>query len=231
MSEDKVSLAYWFPKLQEIGIQTPKTIWWKTDTDFWPLFDGGSKESTNRFLDDLKKRANEWGYPLFLRTGHTSAKHSWKDSCYVTREDDLGKAVFELLEYSGMAMPSLPWDIWVIREFLSLDIHFKAFWGEMPIATERRYFIENGEIICSHPYWPEEAFESIRDRPDDWMDQLAKMNEIKAPSSVIVDSKRVSANFDDAWSLDWAKHQDGSWYAIDMAPMEVSYHWPGCPNG
>ena len=22
---------------------------------------------------------------------------------------------------------------------------------------------------------------------------------------------------------------DGLWYAIDMAPTAVSFHWPGCP--
>lgn len=225
---DRISLSYWYPRLKQLGILAPKTKWWTTDADFDPLLDGQPSESADAFLADLKDRATSWGYPLFLRTGHTSAKHSWKDTCYVIKEDDLGKAVFGLIEYSAIAMPSLPTNVWAIREYLSLDIHFTAFRGHMPIATERRYFIEDGKIICSHPYWPVEAFERTTMKPDDWVVALSRMNTIEVPPSVIADSKKISEDFVGAWSLDWARHRDGSWYAIDMAPAEVSYHWPNC---
>ena len=43
-------------------------------------------------------------------------------------------------------------------------------------------------------------------------------------------SIKVAESFRGAWSLDWAKHKNGDWYAIDMAPMDVSYHWPDCPR-
>ncbi len=59
---------------------------------------------------------------------------------------------------------------------------------------------------------------------------LYDMNAIEAPPSLQADSEHISAHFEGAWSLDWARHKDGSWYAIDMAPMQVSYHWPDCPN-
>lgn len=225
---DRISLAYWFPILKLTGLPVPDTSWWETDADFWAVIDGKPSQSADDFLDDLKRRASEWGYPLFLRTGHTSAKHSWKNSCYVTSEDDLGKAVYGLVEYSAMAMPSMPMNVWAIREFLPLDIHFHAFYGDMPIATERRYLIEEGEIICSHPYWPAEAFETMRNKPEDWRERLEMMNAIEATPDVDHMSITVSMNFEGAWSLDWARHEDGRWFAIDMAPGEVSFHWPGC---
>lgn len=224
---DRISLAHWFPKLLSTGVKVPKTEWWKTDVDFWGLIDGKPDPQADEFLKDAKRRANEWGYPLFLRTGHTSGKHSWKDTCYVTEEDDLGRCVFGLLEASAMAMPAMAWNVWAIREFLDLDIHFNAFWGDMPIATERRYFIEGGRVICSHPYWPAEAFERTHDKPTDWVARLSQMNAVKAPHLNDLSAK-VSESFFGAWSLDWARHCDGSWYAIDMAPAEVSYHLPGC---
>lgn len=230
MTEDRISLAYWFPILKSTGVKVPKTDWWHTEADFWEIIDGKPDPAAAEFLDDLKRRTNQHGYPLFLRTGHTSGKHSWKDTCYVTKEDDLGRCVFGLLEYSAMAMPSLAWNVWAIREFLPLDIHFIAFWGEMPIATERRYFIESGAIICSHPYWPHDAFVNTSMKPDNWSERLDEMNAIKPPSSVKTDSEHVSNQLSGAWSLDWARHRNGDWYAIDMAPAVVSYHWPDCPN-
>lgn len=41
---------------------------------------------------------------------------------------------------------------------------------------------------------------------------------------------RVSSRFDGRWSLDLAQHADGRWFAVDMAEMDRSYHWQGCPN-
>jgi len=231
MSTDRISLAYWFPKLQATGVLVPETEWWTTDADLWTVIDGEPNNGARAFLADLKQRASRRDYPLFLRTGHTSAKHSWKDSCYVASEDQLGKSVFGLLEYSAMAMPSLPFDTWVIREFLDLDVRFKAFWGEMPINVERRYFIKDGKLLCFHPYWPAEAFERTSNKPDNWRELLEKMNEEgdEIPELVHL-SIKVAGAFEGAWSLDWAKHSNSDWYAIDMAPMEVSYHWEGCPS-
>jgi hypothetical protein len=228
MSTDRISLAHWFPILQSTGVKVPKTEWWHTSADFWPWADGKESKSASAFMRGLKQRLKKWEYPVFLRTGHTSAKHSWKDSCYVESEERLRRCVWELIEFSLMQIFELPIDIWVIREFLDLDIRFSAFWGDMPIATERRYFVEDGRVICSHPYWPAEAFERTHPKPEDWVARLAEMNAVEIPQSIRADSEHVSAHFEGAWSLDWARHSNGSWYAIDMAPAEVSYHWPDC---
>lgn len=224
---DYISLAYWFPKLEATGVRVPKTEWWTTDADFWPWADGKESESASQFMKDLRQRLGKWGYPAFLRTGHTSAKHSWNKSCYIEDEGRLGRCVFGLVEFSLMQIMSLPLDTWAIREMLDLDVRFNAFWGGMPVATERRYFIEAGSVVCSHPYWPAEAFERTHNKPTDWAARLSEMNAVKAPR-LDEPSAKVSESFLGAWSLDWARHSDGSWYAIDMAPAEVSYHFPGC---
>ncbi|MHC4799934.1 MAG: hypothetical protein ACYTF1_25135, partial [Planctomycetota bacterium] len=178
----------------------------------------------------------EWGYPLFLRTGHTSAKHSWKNSCFVESEKRLGRCVFELFEYSAMAMPSLPVNVWAIRELLDLDVRFNAFWGEMPISVEQRFFIEPDGVICHHPYWPPEAFEKTHQKPDDWEELLTKMNDDITPEEIeYLDYQcgqvLMKGEFEGRWSVDFARDKKGFWYLIDMAPMEVSYHWPGCEHG
>ncbi|HLE05312.1 MAG TPA: ATP-grasp domain-containing protein [Anaerolineales bacterium] len=228
---DKISLAYWFPILEATRVPVPKTEWWNTDADFWPWADGQASETATTFMQDLRLRAERWGYPLFLRTGHTSAKHSWRDSCFVESEDKLKRNVWELIEFSLMQILDLPLDVWVIRELLDLDVRFSAFWENMPISQERRFFIKGGSVLCEHPYWPPDAFENVANVAENWRQLLEEMNASPIPPNLKTDSEHVSAHFDGAWSLDWARHKDGTWYAIDMAPMEVSYHWPGCPNG
>jgi hypothetical protein len=223
------SLSYWFPKLQSIDVPVPRTKIIKTDVDFGPLLDGEEAGGAHEFLEGIKEEASNFGLPLFLRTGHTSAKHSWKNSCYVETVESLSRSVFELIEYSAMAFPCLPWDEWVLREFLDLDTRFIAFHGDMPINNERRYFIENGEIICRHPYWPSEAFEITRTSTEGWREILAEMNSEEAPELEEL-TLRVASVFNGGWSVDWAKSKAGVWYAIDMAMAGDSYHWQGCPN-
>ncbi|KKL12023.1 hypothetical protein LCGC14_2539920 [marine sediment metagenome] len=233
---DRISLDYWFPKLVGSGVNLPITEIIKTDADFWPWLDGEESPSANEFLNLLKSKGDEWGYPLFLRTGHTAAKHSWKDSCFVESEEKLGPCMFGLVETSAMALPGMPTDIWVIREFLDLDIRFHAFWGNMPIAVEWRFFIEPRRVICHHPYWPAEAFELIQHKPDDWSELLEEMNnDITEKEFMLLehfcDLVLVKGKFDGRWSVDFARGKNKTWYVTDMAPMEVSYHWPGCENG
>jgi hypothetical protein len=228
---DKVSLAYWFPKLQASGVLTPTTKIITTKTDFGPMMDGQPSKEIDEFIAFLKHEAEHFGFPLFLRTGHLSAKHSWKDSCFVPSKEQIGNSIYALVEASALAtLRGLPMDVWVIRSFLDLDIRFTAFHGDMPVAVERRYFIEDGKVICSHPYWPAGAFEQIRNKPENWGALLTEMNAVTAPELEDL-SVQVSQSFEGAWSLDWAKHKSGTWYAIDMAPMEVSWHWPGCEHG
>lgn len=227
---DKNTLSYWFPiLLKAIDVPVPRTKIIKTDADFWPLFDGHPAEEANEFLANLQIEVSDFGLPLFLRTGHTSAKHSWKDSCYVESVKGLSRNVWGLLEYSAIATPCMPWNEWVLREFLDLDTRFTAFWGDMPINNERRYFIKDGEIICRHPYWPPPVFELTKTSTDDWRDILEKMNSEEAPELEEL-TMQVASVFDGAWSLDWAKTKNGDWYAIDMALARDSYHWPECPR-
>ena len=228
---DRNALSYWFPKLQSTGVSVPRTKIIKTDVDFWPVLDGQPAKGADEFLAHLHKEVCDFGLPLFLRTGHTSAKHSWKNSCYIISTVDLGKNVFGLIEYSAMVMlgSCLPWDEWVLREFLDLDTRFTAFWGDMPINNERRYFIEGGEIICRHPYWPPIAFDGVKTSTDEWQEILEEMNSEEAPELEEL-TMRVTSVFKGAWSLDWAKTKNGDWYAIDMALAGDSYHWQECPN-
>jgi uncharacterized protein YbjT (DUF2867 family) len=173
-------------------------------------------------------------YPIFLRTGHGSGKHDYRKTCYVPSASDLARHVVELVEWSACAsLIGLPTTTWAVRELLALEAAFTAFLGALPIGQERRCFIDAGAVVCAHPYWPPAVFEDELARPSiaAWRDALAAQEAQyqRERKTVLALARQAAGHFEGAWSLDLARTRDGRWVAIDMAPAEVSYHWPGCP--
>ncbi len=231
MVENPFCISYWFPKLQTIGVPVPRTIIESAPSGLVGICEGENVKGFGEFINRIAKAADAIGYPCFLRSGTTSHKHGWKDSCYISKKEDIVSHVANITEFCAIAdMIGLPDDTWAIREFLDLKTAFKAFYGDMPINCERRYFIKDGQVICHHPYWPYEAFDAEKKLPSDWKKQLDLLNhESKEEIKLLTElSELISKEFSGYWSLDWALANNGTWYAIDMALGERSYHWPDC---
>lgn len=207
---EKNSLCYWFPKIKDLGIPQPKTIVVKTPAG----------------REDFEKAGGEIGYPLFMRTDHASAKHNWDDTCYVQSEKDLHDHIFTLINETFM----LPTSAIVFREFIELNYKFKAFDG-LPIAKERRYFVKDKAILCHHHYWIKEAIRFwSTDEPANWLEQLEGLNrededEVKLLSKY---SEMVGKALEGYWSVDFAQGKDGTWYLIDCALGNDSFHHLAC---
>lgn len=235
MSVDRNDLAYWFPILSSIpGVLVPRTEIVTTDVDLTMLLDGDDPDGYEAFLDDLMSAAIRVGAPespFFLRSGHTSAKHSWRRTCFVEDAEDLVGHVTAIVGFSETAdIVGLPTRTWAVREFLQLEHDFTAFDG-MPVAREFRCFFRDGEHICTHPYWPIDSIWSASRM--DYASILEVTNRLSVFERVALDHivSLVAPAFDGAWSLDLAHGCDGRFQAIDMAEMDRSFHWPGCPNG
>ena len=230
---DMVDMRYWFPKLQTIsGVRVPKTIMLSAPTNLISIMDGKTPEGFDDFIAQLQSAMGEVGLPAFLRTGHGSGKHYWKDTCYVTSIESVAQHIYELVEWSlCVDLFGLPIDTWAVREFLPCDSPFTAFLGQMPITKECRVFISGGHIVCHHPYWPEEAIEMGEPTDAAWKDKLAIINTISDGdlAEIIRLAELVAMAFPECWSVDLLHTQRG-WFVIDMAPGEVSFHWPGCPQ-
>ena len=224
-------LAYWFPILEGTGVPVPKTIIVQAPGSVVEVGYGEPCPALIPLCTLLIEAAGKIGYPFFLRTGQGSGKHHWKDTCFVVKPKSIAHHVCELVEWSECVdIMGLPVETWVVREMLSLVSSFRAFRGEMPVNKERRYFFSKGEVVCHHPYWPAEA---IKDPScEDWKEKLAELNlETEEEISFLLEQTRIVAKaFEGAWSLDWALAQDGSWYAIDMAQANDSWHWSSCAN-
>jgi len=230
---DQSDLGWWFPKLEATRVLVPKTKIIKTDVHLVELCDGVLPLGYEDFIALMKDSADEIGFPCFLRTGQTSNKHDWKDSCYVESDDQIESHVANLVEFSELAdMLGLPYRNWAVREFLNLHHRFTAFNG-MPIAAEARFFFKNHIILCSHPYWPIDALAEGRPSRPDWKHEAQDMNGMwDFQDGVGYQAKRivqrVADAFDDAWSVDLCLTEDYKIYVTDMARAEHSFHWDGC---
>jgi len=221
------SMDHWFPLTKDLPIPQPRTeVALRKGTDGWmsfidepELFDGQIKH--------LKDKANEFGYPLFMRTDQASAKHSYIDTCKVESKDRLMQNVYNLIEENIMC--DLNVKTLYFREFIELHSMFTAF-NKMPIAPERRYFVKDSEVLCHHPYWPKAAIKN----PDceDWESKLRGINCQEACEVILL--KRyatiISMAVPGCWSVDFAKARDGTWYFIDMADARLSWHPEDCKN-
>jgi len=228
----KTSLLYWWPKVKDLGIPVPRTEIWEADLKSWfDAMEGGRLPPKIGFLDEAQRIARLIGYPLFLRTDLASGKHGWKRTCFVQEESALPEHIYGVLEENEIAgIVALDYRALVFREMLSLLAPFTAFRGDLPIARERRYFVRDGQIECHHPYWPEDAIGNPS--CGDWRTQLASLSyETIAEKQILADySEKVAQAMKGYWSVDYAFAVDGTWYLIDMAEGEKSWH-PECARG
>jgi len=249
---NKNCISYWYPKLAEAGVPTPRTTIITTKLDLGSLFDDPllkAKKSRefSAFIEEIEAAAEATGYPVFLRTGHLSAKFGWETTCCVEKRCDVAKHICELVECSCTStMIDLPTDVWAVREMLPTEPIFTVRHG-MPINRERRYFVGDGKVVCHHPYWPEDAVEKTfpygavpmrqpmeepkRIEPEHWREKLTALNcETESEIAELMTlSMRVARQFSGAWSVDWL-HTTRGWFCIDMAEAHRSFHWAGCPQ-
>lgn len=218
------SMTIWFPAVLELSLPHPRTLMLSLDHDGW-----GRCIECDPTPEDIalwEQAAATIGYPLFLRSDLTSGKHSWIETCYVPSEAELVRHVCAVVQDAELCWLPAP-DALAFREFVPLESAFLAF-NRMPVAMERRYFAEDGVVRCHHPYWPAGA---IRERfsatplPEDWEERLAELNRPRPDEIELAPMAcAVTAKLGGAWSVDFARTQDGRWLLIDMARAEDSYH-------
>jgi hypothetical protein len=241
VTTDKTNLAYWFPLIRDAGLPVPRTEIIEMPEDVmeeaFGMFDGLGDDAMPKYgtwLKDFERRVNDFGRPLFLRTGHTSAKHSWKDTCAVTASSNIPHHIFSIIEFSEIAgmMGELPWRTWVLREMLpTTPIGFCERYGGMPVCREFRVFVDGSKVECHHPYWPRKALidGGLIFHPE----RFAKWSNFKDDAEL----KHVLGLASDAgkavggkWSVDILETTRG-WFVTDMAEAHKSFHWEGCANG
>lgn len=226
---DKNSMVYWWPKIKDLPIPQPKTEFIEVDPKLaFQCADG--KESYD--FDEFKRIAKKIGYPLFLRSDQLSGKHEWKDTCFVEKEKNLIMNVARVTEATlSCDIMGLPVNAFFFREYIPMKNLFTAFWGEMPVNPEMRIFVKDGQLVCTHWYWIEDAI--IDPSVKNWREIIAETKKSLSEVSKILlrdYSKEVSKTVEGYWSVDFCQAKDGRWILIDMALAENSWHPKDCPK-
>lgn len=233
---DKNSLLYWFPKIKNLEIPIPKTkIVGLTSQEIQAYHHSeGDCFNLDRLSAEVERTImSDFSLPVFLRTDQYSNKSFWEKSCYLDSLGNLQRNLMEIISGSAMAdFLGLPIETIVVREFIPMDTRFTAFSGNMPVNPERRYFIRDGQVLCHHPYWIEEAIEkgTRRGLPPNWKEIAREIN-TEAPDEIKLltgYSQKVAEVMEDFWSVDFCKAQNGQWILIDMALGKQSWHPSEC---
>jgi hypothetical protein len=238
---DKTSMSYWFPLIEAAGLPVPKTKFVEmTDTCrrmIWDLFDGKSSgdSATEPFFERVAQAAAEMGYPCFFRTDHTSGKHSWKKTCYLAKPEDIPNHVANIAEFSECAgMMGIPWDTWAVREFLpTIPYGVCPRYDDFPVCKEFRFFVNEGDVICWHPYWPLSALQDGGWEVDaDEAIAYSELCHIDYENLMALKdiASRAGVACGGSWSVDLLETERG-WVLTDMAEAHKSYHWEGCEHG
>ena len=235
---EKNSLIYWYPKVKNTRVPTPETeivILKNQHSELMPICDGDFSPIQDQW-EEILTSARKIGFPLFMRTDEFSGKHQWKKTCFVQKEEDLKEHIKNLLEDSFMAdLMGLPIRALVFRKYIPMQNLFKAFYGEMPVNPEIRFFIRDGEILCWHWYWVEEAIERGSPKnllPFNWKDIInnAKRDYLSGNDLMWLenDVRKIAKEFDGFWSVDFCLSAKREWIMIDMAVGERSWHPEDC---
>lgn len=229
---DKTDILYWLPLVEKVKIPFPKTciVSMQDPLEAYKVLDsGGAKCFWDYYKTRFKEAADEIGFPLFLRTSHFSGKHSFLSTCFIPNWTSLPTHLMRLIDESGAAdFSMLPITCFALREYLQPFPGFLAFNG-LPIGKERRWFVNNGKILCHHPYWPQEAF--LRRPPDvGWLETLRRVNKESLKEKAILRdySLRFASITREYFSIDYFCDASGKWWLIDMAEGERSWHPKSC---
>ena len=227
----KSSMLFWYSKIKDLDIPQPKTEMVKINNDIIGVCDG-DYSVLEKYMDEINEKAERIGFPLFMRTDQLSGKHDWKNTCYVSdRKYIKGHISFLVEESFIVSIVGLPVNAMVLREYIPMKEIFTAFYGDMPVNPEIRFFVKDGEVLCKHWYWVEQAI--INPSVDNWKELMDKEKSgitEKEKELLKEYATKVAEQLDGYWSVDFCKSKDERWILIDLAVGSASWHPKDCIN-
>lgn len=140
--------------------------------------------------------------PLIIKDYVKSAKHSWKDACYIadcSDEREVRRVTENFIAHRGDDLNEGV----VYRKYLKLKELARHSKSGIPLFLEYRIFYCNGRQVGLYPYWEEGSYPEQK-LPMESFDDIAS---------------KVESNF---FSMDVAMLEDGSWKVIELGDGQVA---------
>lgn len=227
------SALIWLPKIEEANLPSPKTLIVNYNHhSILNIFDNLPCKEFDDLIVSVGQKCDEIGYPCFIRTDLSSAKHSGPGAYKINEPKEIGHVLYATIEDNEMKFwleKEQPMAI-LVRDWLDLESPFTAFSGHA-IAREWRFFADSEKVICFHPYWPEDSLQFYNhSEPDNWKEKLAELHKEPDDLQELKSMAVIGAVFYGCGtaSVDFAKDTKGKWWLTDMAVAEDSYHWNTC---
>lgn len=215
---------FWYEPASKV-VQTPKTEIIEVFHELGPLVDGETPIGYDELIERLDVAVQKvGGYPVFFRSGQTSAKHISLEACIVKDKKDFKRAIPLLVERSLMGWPEQSYRFLMVRELIPTEPVFKAY---MPITREFRFFVEKGKISHIQPYWLEEAMKTKEPDDPEWREKLHAISMMSVAEKEFLEAEtlKIASVCPGDWSVDWLQDKNGKWWMTDMAVACVSYRW------
>jgi len=224
-------MLFWYKKIENLPIPKPKTVLipidWKWSED------GEAPRITSDSYEKVKNEAKKFQFPIFIRGSHGSGKHDWVNTCFVKNIDDLKSHINGIIYWSITCdvFGGIPCEAIAIREYIPMKNLFTAFYGEMPVNPEIRFFIKDGKVLCWHWYWVEEAINNPS--VSNWKEIIEKTKKDISGNEILKlnnYARKIAEVFKDDgfWSVDFCQSKNGEWILIDMGEGEKSWHPEDC---
>lgn len=221
------SAKFWLPKITTniwLNEFVPQTALVEYNQDALAMsLRGKHTAEYERLYYIVAHEAKHIGYPFFIRTDITSAKHAGKSAWKVGSEDELNFALLTTLSASELKTTFQPIkaSAILVREFLDLGTSGRTAFNGLPIGRELRVFADQRGIQCWHSYWPEEALTGKMD--DGGEPEIIHQPSINMEMTEVAKAA-ARAMGQGKWSIDFAQDTQGMWWLLDMATAGNSYH-------
>lgn len=228
MNPDPNSATIWLPAVISEALPVPATEIVPFDNaTMWCEIGEGDRPGAPIDWNAMRSAAASVGFPCFVRTDLSSAKHAGPSDYRCDSIDDVRRVV--LATFYDNCMKDLFPVAMLFRRWIDLDATFSAFgYGRTghPIAREWRVFADRSGVKCRHFYWPQDAIDGNAPSESDWRERLERLEELTPREAEAIEKMAVTATtaLDGEWSVDFAKDRSGRWWLIDMALARFSWH-------
>lgn len=237
------NFSYWYPKIMDCGIKTPKTLIFKVPEHIRNIFMSDYEEGqfevvnewiTNQILPILEEQRM---YLLFVKNGTYSDKFNATNCLTTPRE--LTNAILDI-NYNALILGAGGFDEMIIRERIMHNRQqTPCIYNGLPLRSEFRVFYDftKKKVIFTENYWKYEyVFPSLYDATDKIIFEHEKErlekdfeNKKQEVEKLVADAMQNVDGLEGPWSVD-IMCENGVYYLIDMALAEMSAYWENRPS-